>query len=68
MNESIDISKILPIIMPLIVIQFILMIIALVLCYKADKTRGPKWVWVLIIIFGNMFGSIVFFIIGRKND
>lgn len=68
MNESIDISQILPIIMPFIVIQFILMIIALVLCFKTEKTRGPKWMWVLIIVFGNMIGSIVFFIIGRKND
>ncbi|WP_241674820.1 PLD nuclease N-terminal domain-containing protein [Paenibacillus luteus] len=68
MKESIDLSQILPIIAPIIVIQLILMVIALVLCAKADHTRGPKWVWVLIIIFVNIFGPIAFFIAGRRTD
>ncbi|WP_238403796.1 PLD nuclease N-terminal domain-containing protein [Paenibacillus paridis] len=68
MKESIDLSQILPIIAPIIVIQLILMVIALVLCAKAERTRGPKWVWVLIIIFVNIFGPIAFFIAGRRTD
>ncbi|WP_144023668.1 PLD nuclease N-terminal domain-containing protein [Paenibacillus sp. FSL H8-0548] len=68
MNESIELSEILPIIAPIIVIQLILMVIALILCAKAEKTRGPKWVWVLIIIFVNLVGPIAFFIAGRRSD
>ncbi|OMF34745.1 transcriptional regulator [Paenibacillus sp. FSL H8-0548] len=63
-----ELSEILPIIAPIIVIQLILMVIALILCAKAEKTRGPKWVWVLIIIFVNLVGPIAFFIAGRRSD
>ncbi|CAM4336538.1 hypothetical protein FHS16_002656 [Paenibacillus endophyticus] len=68
MNESIVIADLLPILAPIIVIQLIIMTIALVLCAKAESTRGPKWVWVLIIIFINIFGPIAFFIAGRRNE
>ncbi|NIK80504.1 hypothetical protein FHS15_005694 [Paenibacillus castaneae] len=67
-NNSIDLSQMLSIVLPLIIIQLILMVIALVLCAKAEQTRGPKWMWILIILFGNMFGSIAFFIFGRRNE
>lgn len=67
MKDDLDISQILSIVAPIIVIQLILMIIALVLCVKAEQTRGPKWVWILVILFGNMLGSIAFFIFGRRN-
>ncbi|MGO4349884.1 PLD nuclease N-terminal domain-containing protein [Paenibacillus sp. MCAF9] len=68
MNNQIELSEILPIIAPIIVIQLILMVIALVLCAKAESTRGPKLMWVLIIIFVNIFGPIAFFIAGRRNE
>lgn len=53
---------------PLIVIQFILIIVALTACLRSNHTNGPKWLWVLIIIFVNIFGPIAFFIFGRRND
>lgn len=68
MNNQIELSEILPIIAPIIVIQLILMVIALVLCVKAESTRGPKLMWVLIIIFVSIFGPIAFFIAGRRNE
>jgi nucleoside recognition membrane protein YjiH len=67
MNDQLVMSQVLPIVAPLFVIQLILMAVALVLCAKAEQTRGPKWMWVLIILLGNMFGSIAFFIFGRRN-
>lgn len=68
MNEELTLSKLLPIITPFIVIQAALMAIALVLCIKAEATRGPKLMWILIIIFVNILGPIAFFIFGRRND
>lgn len=53
---------------PLIVLQFILMAFALVSCLRQEETRGPKWVWILIILAGNLLGPILYFVIGRKND
>lgn len=67
MNESMEIGKLMAIIAPILVIQLILVIIALVQCVKAEKTRGPKVVWVLVIIFINLLGPIAFFLFGRRN-
>lgn len=52
---------------PLIALQLILMITALVSLLRAQTVRGTKWIWALVIIFGNMIGSIVYFILGRKE-
>ncbi|HEY4430534.1 MAG TPA: PLD nuclease N-terminal domain-containing protein [Paenibacillus sp.] len=54
-------------IMPLIILQALLAIIGLISLAKADRVRGPKWMWIIIIIFGNMLGSIAYFTIGRKD-
>jgi hypothetical protein len=52
---------------PLIVLQVILMISALVSCMRQEETNGPKWMWVLIILFVNLLGPILYFVMGRKN-
>ncbi|GAA0137320.1 PLD nuclease N-terminal domain-containing protein [Paenibacillus sp. YSY-4.3] len=52
---------------PVIALQLILMITALVSLIRAQTVRGAKWIWALVIIFGNMIGSIVYFIFGRKE-
>ncbi|MGE6489696.1 PLD nuclease N-terminal domain-containing protein [Paenisporosarcina sp. NPDC076898] len=55
------------IIAPLFIIQFILLIIALIDLTKIHQTNGPKWVWALVIIFINIVGPIAYFIAGRKQ-
>ncbi len=52
---------------PIIVLQVILMVAALVSCLRQEETNGPKWMWVLIILFVNLLGAILYFILGRKN-
>jgi len=54
-------------IVPILVIQLILSVTALVSLYKAEATRGPKWMWVLIIVFGQILGPIIYFVVGRKD-
>lgn len=61
-------SKYLPLLIPLFVIQIGLLIFALFDLIKREKTRGPKWVWVLVIVFVNMIGPIVYFIVGREEE
>lgn len=63
-----EITKYLPLIIPLILIQLALMIAALVDVAKREKTRGPKWMWVLIIIFGELLGPIIYFVLGRPEE
>ena len=52
---------------PLIVIQLILVIVALLDLRKQEETNGPKIVWLLVIILGNTIGPIIYFIFGRKD-
>jgi hypothetical protein len=44
------------------------MVAALVDLIKRPKTRGPKWIWVLIVVFINLIGPIVYFIVGREEE
>lgn len=49
------------------VFLFILPIIALVDIVKNEFEGNNKIVWVLIVIFFNIIGSILYFLIGRKQ-
>ncbi|WP_053219234.1 PLDc N-terminal domain-containing protein [Virgibacillus senegalensis] len=53
---------------PILVLQLLLMITALVSCIREEKTNGPKWLWILIILFINLIGPVLYFIVGRRND
>jgi hypothetical protein len=58
----------LPLIAPLVLIQLVLMAAALLDLRRREKTRGPKWLWILIIIFGEMVGPIAYFAAGRLEE
>ncbi|MDF2668656.1 MAG: transcriptional regulator [Paenibacillus sp.] len=53
---------------PIFAIQLVLVIIALIDCIRSEQTKGPKWLWILIIIFVNIIGPIVYFVVGRGRD
>jgi hypothetical protein len=57
----------LPYIIPLVLLQLTLMIVALVDLIRREKTKGPKWVWALVIILGELIGPIIYFIFGRED-
>ena len=59
--------QILPFLIPIIVLQLGLMAVALIDLARRERTRGPKWLWVLVIIFVNLIGPIVYFVIGREE-
>jgi hypothetical protein len=62
-----QLRELLPLLWPLIAIQVGLMIFALLDLSRRSVTRGPKWVWALVIIFINLIGPIVYFVIGRDE-
>jgi len=65
--ESFSNLNIIALLAPLIIIQFILVIVALIDLIRVQQTLGPKWMWVLIILFVTTIGPIVYFIVGRKR-
>lgn len=52
---------------PIIILQVILMVSALVSCIKEEETNGPKWMWILIILAISIIGPVLYFVLGRKK-
>ena len=57
-----------PYLIPVPIIQLVLIVIALIDLVKREHTRGPKWLWAIIIILVNFIGPIVYFVVGRKDE
>jgi Phospholipase_D-nuclease N-terminal len=55
------------ILVPVLVIQFILLAVALVDLIRIEKTNGPKWLWAIVILFLSMIGPILYFVFGRRT-
>ena len=66
MEELANIDRAL--IAPLLVVQAILMIVALIDLVRVHATNGPKWLWAVIILFISLFGPVIYFIAGRKSS
>lgn len=64
-----DLVPYLPYIIPLVIVQLTLMLVALlhVLSHEHFK-RGSKMMWVLVVIFINIIGPILYFVIGRTDE
>ncbi len=54
----------------LAVVQFSLMVAALVSLIRrpAAAVRGPKWVWALVVLFVNLIGPILYFALAREPE
>ena len=66
--ENLDkIKELIPLLIPIILLQFGLMVAALIDVIKREKTKGPKWVWIVVIVLVNLFGPIIYFIAGRDE-
>ncbi len=66
--DTSTISQFIPFLVPVLIIQLALMITALVDLIRRERTRGPKWIWLLVILLVNYIGPILYFIIGRRDE
>ena len=63
-----ELLRFLPLFIPVIIIELGFLVFALVLAIKNEVAYLPKWAWILIIVFINLIGPILFLIFGRKKD
>ncbi len=57
------------ILLPIILIELALLIIALRDLIKREKvTGGNKWVWGVVIVVFEIIGPIVYFVAGRREE
>lgn len=61
------IKDILPLLIPILIIQYALVIAAFIDLSRRETTRGPKLLWVLVILLVNFIGPILYFVIGRDE-
>lgn len=63
-----DLIQALPYLVPLLVLEIILLIVALVDLIKREHvTGGNKIIWVLVMVFVQIIGPIVYLAIGRRE-
>lgn len=63
-----EFTRYIPFLIPVALLQLVLMVVALIDLLRRESTRGPKWVWLLVILFVNLFGPIVYLIFGREEE
>lgn len=57
----------LPYLIPIVILELILVVVALVDIIRRERTKGPKWLWILVVMFIQLFGPIIYFIFGREE-
>ncbi len=63
-----ELQRYLPLIAPLLIIELVLLVIALVDLIRRQEVKYlPKWGWALIILLINLIGPILYLIIGREE-
>lgn len=62
-----ELMNFLPLLIPILLLQLGLMVFCLVDLARRERTKGPKWLWAVIIIFGELIGPIVYLLLGREE-
>jgi hypothetical protein len=53
---------------PIFLLEVGLLVFALLDLLRRKRTKGPKWVWALVIILVNLIGPLVYLLFGRDED
>ena len=63
-----EITELLPFLIPILLIELALLVIAVVDIAKREHVRGGnKIVWILIIVLINIIGPIIYLALGRQD-
>jgi heme/copper-type cytochrome/quinol oxidase subunit 4 len=53
--------------LPLMMLDMVLTLAALIACIRQDMTKERRVVWILVIVFINFFRPVLYFIFGRRK-
>ncbi len=64
-----SLTQYLPFLVPVIILQLTLMLTALIhiLRHKTYKV-GTRAIWIIVVVFINIFGPIAYFVFGRGDE
>ncbi|CZQ97807.1 Hypothetical protein Tpal_2181 [Trichococcus palustris] len=64
-----ELREYLPILLPLVTLQVVLLITALNHLFRHPNVRvGSKGLWIFIIIFLNIVGPVLYFLLGKGEE
>ncbi len=63
-----ELIRYLPFLIPVFILQAVLWLVALIDLVRREQTRGPKWAWLLVILFINIIGPIIYLLFGRRDE
>ena len=67
--EALDgISQYLPYLIPILLLQLGLMAYCLYDLSRREKTKGPRWLWLVLIVFGELIGPVLYLLVGRIEE
>ena len=58
----------LPLLIPIVLLQLALMVVALLDLVKREHTLGPKWMWIIVVVVFNLIGPLVYLFVGRRDE
>jgi hypothetical protein len=56
-----------PFLIPVVLIELGLMIFALTDLIRRERTKGPKWMWAILIVVVQIVGPVVYLLAGREE-
>lgn len=64
-----EIARLIPLFIPILLVQLGLQAYALVDLARrpADQVKGPKWLWVVIILPFQIFGALIYLFLARRE-
>ncbi|MDQ1551781.1 MAG: hypothetical protein QOD50_1203 [Actinomycetota bacterium] len=67
---SVDFGLLAVIFLPLLFILLLLIVVALRDLLRPERRvkGGNKWLWGVIIVFGELLGPLIYFALGRENE
>jgi hypothetical protein len=65
----VDIGALLPVIVPVVIVQLVLIVIALRDLVRDDRRvrGGNKWLWAVVIFLFGILGPLVYLTVGRLD-
>ncbi len=69
MDDVSSVLRILPVLLPLVVVELALMVIALIDVIRRERVRGGnKVVWIIVVVAVGVIGPIIYLLFGREEN
>lgn len=69
MNNDLNMGQLIALLIPLVLVELGLLGFALYDLIKRKRVRGGnKWLWGIIIVVVEIFGPIIYFVLGREEE